>query len=333
MGFDHQKILRTSRLSIVIIITFLITWYFQVPEGEWALITACIVLFEYTTLGGVLTKSYLRFLATFSSAVYSVLVIYFFDNNVYINMLAAIAGLFFYTYYFMDSKQSYVGILGSVTLTIMLFNYNNIDAAILRPFNIAIGIIIALVVLRFFYPEYARDRFFATHADFIENLITIIQNFLDPEKSLEEIKAEYLIYEDKLIADIARFGRYGEESRIETKATPEFVPQNIAAFSHLKRIYRLLSVLIYHVVTEETRLTPSLQKNLSLLIEKLTFLKRLISYPLSKNKIDLHWETDLNNSFVNALFSGIFQETSLFYNNIIEINKTILTYHDKSNKK
>jgi uncharacterized membrane protein YccC len=332
MGFDSQKILRASRLSLVIIITFLTTWYFQIPEGEWALITACIVLFEYTTVGGVLTKSYLRFLATFSSAIYSIIVIYFFDNNVYVNMIAAVGGLFVYTYYFMDGKQSYVGILGSVTLTIMLFNYSNIDAAILRPFNIAIGIAIAVIVLRFFYPEYARNRVLVTHADFIEHLIQIVNNFLDAEQSLEKVKADYLMYENKLIADISTFNRYVDESKIETKKTPEFVLKNIRAFGHLKRIYRLLSVLIYHIATEDIRANRQLHENLVVVIHQLQSIKsHILNSRLDECLLvqDIYWDKQQNNEilFVKALFTGIIQETHLFYAEIIQINHIMSTHY------
>ncbi len=326
------------------------TWYFQVPEGEWALITACIVLFEYTTVGGVLTKSYLRFLATFTSAIYSILVIYFFDNNPLVNIIAAIAGLFLYSYFFMDGKQSYVGILGSVTLTIMLFNYNNIDAAILRPFNIIIGIIIAVVTLRFFYPEYARDRVMKAQADFILNLIQMLQNFLDTHKTLEVVKAEYLDYENKLIAGVASFNRYIEEAKIETKKMPLFITGNISIFGHAKRIYRLLSVLIYHLATDEIRTNSLIRENINEIIQRLETMRSCVLDPKFKKPIEteIHWDQskgtigleDTQNpaqhsiaeyAFVISLFEGIINEIKLFTLELANIQKEC-QFENKQNK-
>lgn len=283
-GLDAQKILRTWRLSLVCLISFFITWSFEIPNGEWALITSCVVLSEYTTVGGVLTKSYLRFAATFSSAVYCILVIYFFGNNAIVNMLAAIGGLFLYSYFFMDGKQGYIGVLGGITLTIMLFNYNNIDAAILRPFNILIGIAVSVFTLRFFYPEYARDKVLEVQADFLGGLSHMLHVFLDPLYSLDDIKKEYLIDENKLISDIAKFNRYIEEARIETQKMPAYIDHNLAAIVCEKRIYRLISVLIYHLATDEMRAHPVIQTNVKQMADYLKVLQQMLLTQTSEVK-------------------------------------------------
>ena len=74
MGLDRQKIIRTLRLSLTCIFLFLMTWYYQVPESAWSLITIFFVMYEYDTVGGVFRKSVLRFTGTTLSAVYGVIV-------------------------------------------------------------------------------------------------------------------------------------------------------------------------------------------------------------------------------------------------------------------
>jgi uncharacterized membrane protein YccC len=107
-------------------------------------------MYEYTTVGGVLNKSKLRFVGTVFSAVYGIIIIYFGGNDPLINIFALIVGLFFYTYWFMGNDKTYTGTIGAVTLTIVLLNYNEVDVAILRVFNVILGILASVFMIRFF---------------------------------------------------------------------------------------------------------------------------------------------------------------------------------------
>lgn len=253
MTFDREKIIRSGRLSISLLITFFITWYFEIPEGMWALITCCFVVFEFTTWGGVSTKSWMRFIATFFSAVYSILVIYFFGNNAVINLIALIVGVFIYGYLFLDKKEVYVSVLGCVTLTLTLINYNHIDAGLLRPFNIALGILISLLTFKFFYPAYAREKIMVLQWDYMGHLRQIMEDFLDSQISLEALKERYLSHENDLLKSIATFARLIEEAKMEMKEDSLFIQTNVLAFEHCRRIYRLMSVLVYHLLTKSIR--------------------------------------------------------------------------------
>ncbi len=141
VGIDNAKIIRTWRLALTCTFLFLFTWYMEVPERNWTLVTIWFVMYEYSTVGGVLTKSKLRFLGTFLSAVYGTIVVYFGGNNPILDIMALFPGLFIYTYFFMGNDKTYVGTIGAVTLTLILLNYNDLDTALMRVLNVFIWII------------------------------------------------------------------------------------------------------------------------------------------------------------------------------------------------
>lgn len=99
----------------------------------------------------------------------------------------------------------------------MLINYNNLDVVVLRPFNIIIGLIIALSLMRYFYPQYARDLVIKTQADMLLQLINILNDFLNKSQSVQTIKDNFLVHENKFLADLTNFNRFNEEARFETR--------------------------------------------------------------------------------------------------------------------
>lgn len=281
MGLDKPKIIRTLRLVFTCLILFLITWYYQLPEREWSLITVWFVMAEYSGVGGVLKKSFYRFSGTMLSALYGMVIIYFFANNVVINMLALVAGVFLYMYYFLDSEKMYIAVIGSVTLTIVLLNHNDLDAAILRTFNVMIGILGSMFMIRFFYPKYARDEVMEAQVALIKPISQILASYLDPTNSLAIIKNDYLKQEQIIVTNLAAFARHLGDAQIETQKTPLFLTYNKAAIEHIRHLFRLLSVFVNYVTTEEMRADSVVYEQLhSLLLEIQRIECRLEKAPL-----------------------------------------------------
>jgi uncharacterized membrane protein YccC len=140
------------------IISFVYVAYIGMSDGIWVIMTCAIILFDNPTLGGTINKSHLRFWGTFFAAAFSLIFIVGFANNVIINLLGVVIGTFLAAYWYMDTAQGYIGGLISWTLPIILLNNNDIKSAFLRLMNIIIGIIVSYIMLRYFYPEYARDN-------------------------------------------------------------------------------------------------------------------------------------------------------------------------------
>tara|TARA_Y100000588_G_scaffold366831_1_gene432952 strand:- start:3794 stop:4837 length:1044 start_codon:yes stop_codon:yes gene_type:complete len=256
MGIDRQKTIRTLRLSLTCILLFFVTWYYQVPESVWSLITVFTVMYEYSTVGGVLTKGILRLTGTFLSAVYGLTIVYFCANNPIINMMALIPGLFLYAYYFMSGDRTYISIIGAITLVIVLFNYNDIDTAVLRVFNVMIGIASSLFMIRFFYPQYARNKVLDIQLMLIEQLASLITDYLNSSNTLSAVKLKYPDYEQNILNAFSLYNRYIGEAKIETYKTPEFIVHSEGAMLQYKQLFRLISVLLCYLANDAIREDP-----------------------------------------------------------------------------
>lgn len=330
MGLDQQKIIRTFRLSFTCLFLFLITWYYQVPESAWCLITIWFVMFEYSTIGGVFTKSFFRFSGTVLSAIYGMVIVYFCDNNPLVNMIALVPGLFVYSYYFMGGEKTYIGTIGAVTLTIVLLNYNDVDTAIVRVFNIILGIVGSMIMIRFFYPQYARDRVIETLGDFLEEFSLIIEDYREPSKSLTVIKEQYLVHDHLILEHITSFQRLVTEAKIETKKTPQFVVHNRKALEHIRHIFRLLSVFIFYVTTEDIRSNLRINAHLNQLLLDLRTMQRMlngeskrgIKKPKSRNIIVKPPKTNMQ--FIEVMLTNMNNEMLLLED---EIKKILLSYN------
>ncbi|RUR10161.1 FUSC family protein [Legionella sp. km772] len=256
MGIDRGKTIRTWRLALTCIFLFLISWYYKIPESSWSLVTIWFVMYEYTTVGGVLNKSMLRFLGTVISASYGVIIIYFCGNDPIINMLALVAGLFFYTYWFMGNDKTYTGTIGAVTLTIVLLNYNDIEVAILRAFNVLIGIIASVFMIRFFYPQYARNLLIEAQLGWCNQLIELIGGYLDLEQEQQSLKNKSYTFEHSFLANLATYNRLVGEAKMETKSLPSFTTHCIAIKEEVQLLFRLFNLFFATLATAEGRNHP-----------------------------------------------------------------------------
>ena len=332
MGIDRQKTIRTLRLSLTCLFVFLITWYYEVPESAWSLITIWFVMYEYNTVGGVFTKGLYRFIGTFFSAVYGMVIVYCCANNPMINMIALVAGLFVYAYYFMSGDKMYIGVIGAVTLTIVLLNYNDLDAAIVRVFNIMIGVAVSMFMICFFYPQYARNKILGTQSKYIDQLSKIVQDYLNPSKTLETIKTEFLTYESNNFEGFASFHRLVNEAKIETKNAPFFIPHAITAMLHIRSLFKLLGFFIDYLSTDDIRLNPWVCLQLNQLLSDLQAInKRLQGQHVKQNIPMKQAEADMKldapyaqpNEYTEFILASMLKESALLND---EIKKMELIY-------
>jgi hypothetical protein len=278
IGMDREILIRSLRLSLTCILLFILTRHYQVPESAWALITVQFVMFEYSTVGGVLTKSLLRFTGTCVSALYGLLIIYFCGNNPVINILALLPGFLLYGYFFMSSDKTYIGTIGSMTLLIVLLNYNNIDVAVLRVFNVIIGILGSMFMIRFFYPQYARNKLIELQVTFLVEFASLLKKYGDTANRMEQIETEYLIYESRMLQNFVLFQRYLGEAKIETKKAPEFIASSREVMTHFRRLFRLFSVFIYFLSTPQIRTDPWVQDQFNDILQNLQNLQNKLLY-------------------------------------------------------
>ncbi|HAU1387710.1 TPA: FUSC family protein, partial [Legionella pneumophila] len=136
------------------------------------------------------------------------------------------------------------------------------------------GVIGSMFMIRFFYPQYARDKVLEIQLNFITLLANLLESYLNPTQSLAAVQTKYLDYERKMLDGFTLYNRYIGEAKIETKKAPFFIPHSIAAMQHFRRLFRLFSVFVYYLSTEEIRSDPWVCDQLSKLLCNLQSLQR-----------------------------------------------------------
>lgn len=244
MRANREVTIRSCRLALTSIILFAITWYYQTPERAWALITVWFVMLEPNTVGGGYLKSLYRFAGTFLSALYGLIIIYTCGNNPVINIIAFLCGLVVYVECFIDTSKVYIAVIGTVTLTIVLLNHNDIQTAVLRTFNIFIGIAASMLMIKFFYPSYARDKLINIDIDCIVQLTIILEQILKEDAAEESIRTKCKTCEALLLNNFTNFNKNINDAKIETSNQPMFVETIRALHNRIRHLYRIIFVFI-----------------------------------------------------------------------------------------
>ena len=189
MKLDHAKLIRACRLMIALATGTLTSYLLKIPMSGWVMITTCVVLFDQDTVGGTINRGKLRFWATFYGALISLVCIIFFPDNMIIVWSVIGITTFVYAYIYMGTAKSYIGVLGSATLAIILLGNNHhpdLHTAIYRIMDIAIGVIFALLSMLLFFPEYALNRARSIIIKSLTDISSLIQQAKD-ERDLEKI--------------------------------------------------------------------------------------------------------------------------------------------------
>lgn len=237
-----QRIIRATRLCLTILIAELIIRYFNINHSAWIPITITVVLFDQATVGGILNRSFLRLCATISGILIGLATLFVFKNNVTLNIVATLIATFIYAYLFMDKKNSYIGILGLVTLFMILLSNDSINTSIYRSSNIIFGIIIAIVMSLIFFPQSAKKTTSQLLIASIEKIkITFELLLSENQNNYKELETHFLNIESGLISQLTQFSRYLDEAKFEGQANK--LQYYSTVLLSIRRIYRILNVI------------------------------------------------------------------------------------------
>ncbi|AUH71053.1 FUSC family protein [Legionella sainthelensi] len=249
MEVTSEKTIMAARMAISMIIALIITTYFDIVEPTWVYISLFIALFEQRTIGASLTRCSMRAIATISSAIYSLIIILFFHNAYLMNIIGFAVGIFLYTYLFLGTKQSYIGILGCVTLAICLINYNDFTFVFMRPTNVIIGILIGIFTLRFFFPTRATKVLLLEMQKFLNEYAGLSAYLANIEDSTTDLSKHLIQCESNVLALILRFQTLINEAQVEISKDSEFTQvaaDILQSFRHIFRYYASIIALILY---------------------------------------------------------------------------------------
>ena len=142
-ALNSTKLIRALRLVLALGAGFTLIHHLKIHMSNWVMVTTTIVLFDQQTVGGTLNRGRLRFWATFYGAALSILCILLFPHQPLVIWSFIAVTTFGYGYLYMGSKDSYIGVMGVVTVSILLVNVGfstPLVAALYRLSDIVIGI-------------------------------------------------------------------------------------------------------------------------------------------------------------------------------------------------
>lgn len=327
LEITSDKTIMATRMAIGTLISFVITNYYEFVDPTWVYISLFVVLFEHNTVGSSLIRGYMRAIATISSAILSLIIIILFHNYYLTNLLGFIAGTFLYTYLFLGTKESYIGVLGSLTLAICLINYNDLSHVFIRPTNVVIGIMIALFTLRFFFPERATrllileiDRFLSEY----DAISTYLAN-TEQEILVTELSNRLAKFEAQVIARVPNFQTLLSEAKVEVKRGSEFPKVVAAMLLSLRHIFRYYASIMASIIYDKVEMTEEDKKNLIFLHLAMKHLKRNLSHLKSKHKLVINPDFICHDNKIISLMSHLI---SIECQNLeIKINELIDTLH------
>lgn len=197
--FHSERLIHSIKTALACLIGVIITnSVHHLSLNQWLVITIIVVMCAQASVGGMLQKSYMRFLGTLLGSLFAIVILLIFGKNTYINAAAiGMAGFIFS--YVATSPRSFheAGTLGAATVTIILLGPNpTVITSIERCLEISLGILIAAVISQFILPINARTHLRYNQANTFKNLRNYYQEMLirhPKEQTIDAIKWDEII--------------------------------------------------------------------------------------------------------------------------------------------
>lgn len=330
MKLNKPHLIRSARLAFAMLTGIIVAKILHIGHPLWLFITLVVVLFDQSTVGGAVFRGVLRVSATLAGAVIGFLVLIIFKNNIFINDITVIIGTVIFAYFFMDSKYSYIGTLGSITLIMVLANDfgNNVglDVPLLRVIAIITGTIVAVISMIVFFPRFAGKQIKQQIIDYLEKMESTIKVFINLELSVSDIQEYFLTHEIGLTGGIIKFNRLADEVRFEAKLKVNYSLVSL----HIRRINRLLHVVFLNLPNNDIRYNPELRQELTRLADMFHKIRDGIVNKSNINGLKLDYldnikneDTTINNHeliFIYSTFNRIISETNILVEELQKIS-------------
>jgi len=232
-----ENLINAFKTSLACIIGFIFAHLFNLHSSQWMIITTLVVMSSQTYIGGALQKSYLRFIGTFFGAFIAIITLFFYKENNYVLYTVIILSVFCFTYtakFWSGSEQAFT--LGAVTVAIILLSPEpNIHTALIRFFEILLGIIIALSVHILIFPMSATRKLNHLISDNFSHTLAYFKSITERNSDKND-EFEKLIMSNFIITQ-----------KLFTESKTELIAKKKKRYNeiifHQKRLFRAISLL------------------------------------------------------------------------------------------
>ncbi len=235
------RLLNAFKTMLAVLIGYLVGLTLQylklAPMGQWVIITILVVMAAQPNLGGALKKSTMRFVGSILGVIIALTCLALFNNNELANLIVLLLSTLVFVYFASSqSESSYAGVIGSITVAIVLLHDGaSIHYGFSRGVEIIMGIIIAVIVTRYIFPIRAEHRLYNVIA-------TCLQDFID----LINLRCDEVIISnnpppDKFLANFTKQLTFIREASAENKHCDVIVFRKLN--SNLRQLYRATGML------------------------------------------------------------------------------------------
>lgn len=175
-----DRAINSLKTAIACVIGYLIYLFTPLPQAQWIVITVLVVMSAQISIGGVLIKSYMRFLGTVAGALIAVGAFLLGGTEpIWIACILFTSTLVFAYIGGSPKDISAAGILGAVTIVMVLLNpHVTIAIAGVRFLEITLGIVIACLVSSLVWPMRAHTLLIKSFARTLNLLKQHVQYYL-----------------------------------------------------------------------------------------------------------------------------------------------------------
>lgn len=214
--FNFERLVHSLKTGLACIIGFFFLKFFPIPSSQWVLITILVVMCAQLSVGGMLQKSYMRFIGTLFGSILAILAVYLFDNNSVVAMIVVTGAAILFSYIATgNSRYNDAGTLGAVTVVIILLSQNStVTTGFTRFIEISVGIIIATVVSQFVFPFHASLHLQRSQAETLRELQKYYRTFFLEVSSENLIENEFEL-DETIVKSLSTQRKLANEAKRE----------------------------------------------------------------------------------------------------------------------
>ncbi|WP_245591070.1 FUSC family protein [Coxiella endosymbiont of Amblyomma americanum] len=310
---SRERLITSFKTALACLMGIFVGKIFHIAIPQWILITIVVVMATSIRIGGTIIKSYFRLLGTIIGALLAALALFFIGNHADVIhlLLIFLIGVFAY----LASSPTDIaqfGLLGATTMVMILdVQAPTLKTAVDRTSEIFLGVLIAIIVSRFVFPQHAKKLLRASITHALQKFRVLFEFFISKELTPDAVKEQEKI-ENHMINDILKQSTLlqeaiNEDPRVKKK---RLIYQSI--FLLERKLLRSIYMLRQTILSDSIQTQDFVKKKelVELLNHRILYLFDLL-HSLSSQQTSIHSFPPRQEIYnvINKVIRFLFQST------------------------
>lgn len=210
-----ERLRHGVRTAVGCLVGYVLSIWLNLRGGQWVLITVALVMLSEPRTGGLWRKSVQRFWGTVLGAGVALAILLALPGRPPWDLLWALPALVGFGYLAADAERSYVGVLGAVTLVMVVMEPDrNLEFAAKRIAQIVLGLVVAVGTGMLVLPDHARVRLRRSVSEYLLGLSAMAAHPEDRD-AIEPRLVKALGEQRKLVGEALAEGEKAGRSLLE----------------------------------------------------------------------------------------------------------------------